>query len=161
MEFIIDDEINTNHNHIDNGTTNKNNSDLTIKKRNKVNPNVDNYNNAFIPVFYSKEQREKMMREELKKKEEEEKKKQNEKKQHLNEYLNSKYQDNSRKDRHRERSRDRSRSNSRDRSRRKRERDDREKDYDGSIIADKMIPLQEKEKEEIKVKFNTLMINVL
>jgi len=148
MEFLIDEEMNTN-------TNNGDNTRSTMRsKRNIINPEIAFQNNSYTPVFYTKEQREKMIQEDLKKKEEEEKKRKMEIKNNLNEYLNSKYQDNSRSDKNKHRSRSRNRSDSRDRKRRRersREREINRKGKESNKIPDKIISLQEKEKEEIKV----------
>jgi hypothetical protein len=147
MEFLIDEEMNSNSNHGDSTRS------TFRSKRNIINPDIAIQNNSYTPVFYTKEQREKMIHEDIKKKEEEEKKRKMEIKNHLNEYLNSKYQDNSRSDKNKHRSR--SRSDSRDRKRKRErsiEREINRKGKKSNKDPDKMISLQEKEKEEIKVR---------
>ena len=150
MEFLIDGE------HDSNIQINQNRGEKNLineRRKNKINPDV----NSNAPVFFTKEQRERMVQDDLKKKDEEEKKRHKEIKQHLNEYLKSKYEDNSRNEKHRH-----SRSNSRDKKRRERsrERDGHKREKDTSDKNENIIDLQENEKEEIKV-INILIVYFL
>ena len=160
MEFLIDGEFDSNIQFNENRNRgDKNLKSANERRRNKTNPDV----NSNAPVFSTKEQREKILQEDIKKKEEEEKKRQREIKDHLNEYLKSKYQDNSRKEKPTDKDSSRSRSNSRDIKKireRSREREGHRREKDISDNNDKIINLQDNEKEEIKVKifFNNVFI---
>jgi hypothetical protein len=124
MEFIIDEE-NTN---INSNVSNQNNH----LNRTIINPSAIT---SSTPVFLTKEQRNKLHQEDIKNKESEEKNKIVEIKKHLKEYV---CRDKSKK---RYKSRSRSRSNSRERV------INRKNDKVTDITQ-----LQEKEKEEIRVK---------
>ena len=148
MEFLIDGEYDS-ITHENRKKEEKNLKNANDRRRNKSNPDV----NSNTPVFFTKEQRERKVQEDIKRKEEEEKRRQREIKDNLNEYLNCKYQDNSRKeeeDGNRSRSNSLTRKNKRDRSR---EREGHKREKDSTDNYDKMINLQEIEKEEIKVKY--------
>lgn len=150
MEFLIDGEYNsiTNDNR---KRGDKNVKNAIERRRNKSNPDV----NSNAPVFFSKQQREKIIQEDIKKKEEEDKRRQREIKDNLNEYLNCNYQDNSKKEKEIEEGGSRSRSNSgnkKSKRERSRERDGQKREKDKTDNTDRIINLQEIEKEEIKVK---------